>query len=254
MAWIGLYEDINSWRWSYRNMKIVFSTWSAEEPNNFNGKEACGLTQDGNWNDWNCSILFPFVCLHENGTDRFVFISDAKTWPDAQSYCRQHYTDLAVIQNKLENSLVRSQMKPYSSAWIGLFRDTWKWSDGTNVSTSSFAWPGKQPKMNTLQIPCGVSDSGGLTSYQICSSALPFLCILRAKKQIVRVMVKNIQNRNDPAAMEGIVDWISQMLKKWGLETQTKVTLRIQPDGNVFTLFKKPCKQNMCQSEAAEHC
>lgn len=63
MAWIGLYDDINSWRWSYKNKKIVFSTWSAGEPNNFNGHEACGLIQDGSWNDWNCSVLFPFVCL-----------------------------------------------------------------------------------------------------------------------------------------------------------------------------------------------
>uniref|UniRef100_A0A673GCU2 C-type lectin domain-containing protein n=1 Tax=Sinocyclocheilus rhinocerous TaxID=307959 RepID=A0A673GCU2_9TELE len=73
-----------------------------------------------------------------NGANRFVFISNTKTWKAAQSYCRQYYTDLVIIQNQTEKNQLNVLMSPYASAWIGLFRDVWKWSDATNVSSVSF--------------------------------------------------------------------------------------------------------------------
>uniref|UniRef100_A0A671PED2 C-type lectin domain-containing protein n=1 Tax=Sinocyclocheilus anshuiensis TaxID=1608454 RepID=A0A671PED2_9TELE len=47
MAWTGLYNDINSWRWSYQNQKIAFSTWGSGEPNNYGGYEACESNLNG---------------------------------------------------------------------------------------------------------------------------------------------------------------------------------------------------------------
>uniref|UniRef100_A0A671QU57 C-type lectin domain-containing protein n=1 Tax=Sinocyclocheilus anshuiensis TaxID=1608454 RepID=A0A671QU57_9TELE len=121
-------------------------------------------------------LMFCVLCLFENGVNRFVFISNIKTWKDAQSYCRQYYTDLVIIQNQTENNQLTVLMKPYISAWIGLFRDVWKWSDETNVSTSSFT---RLPLQSGLHSPCGVSDPGGIISYQVCSNVLPFLCMHR---------------------------------------------------------------------------
>ncbi|ROL52170.1 Macrophage mannose receptor 1 [Anabarilius grahami] len=181
IAWIGLYNDINSWRWSYQDEKITFQSWNTGEPNNFNGHEECGLMYDSTWNDWSYSALFPFFCYNENGTNRFVFISYTKTWKEAQSYCRHYYTDLVIIRNQTENNQLTMMMQPHASAWIGLFRDVWKWSDATNVSTSSLSWMTGQPDMIRLQRPCGVSDSSGLISDQLCSNVLPFLCMDRRK-------------------------------------------------------------------------
>ncbi len=122
--------------------------------------------------------IYLFICLFvtENGVNRFVFISNSKTWKDAQSYCRQYYTDLVIIQNQTENNQLRVLINPYTNAWIGLFRDVWKWSDETNVSTSSFT---RLPLQSWLHSPCGVSDPGGIMSYQVCSNVLPFLCMHR---------------------------------------------------------------------------
>uniref|UniRef100_A0A673KCV6 C-type lectin domain-containing protein n=1 Tax=Sinocyclocheilus rhinocerous TaxID=307959 RepID=A0A673KCV6_9TELE len=111
------------------------------------------------------NLFYIFVTV--NGVNRFVFISNIKTWKDAQSYCRQYYTDLVIIQNQTENNQLSVLMKPYANAWIGLFRDVWKWSDETNVSTSSFT---RLPLQSGLHSPCGVSDPGGIISYQVCSN------------------------------------------------------------------------------------
>lgn len=124
-------------------------------------------------------VILPTL-ITENSTKRFVFVSDSKTWQEAQIYCRRYYTDLVIIRNQTENTqLTAMMMQPYTSAWIGLFRDVWKWSDATNVSTSSITWLTNQLDMVTLQRPCGVSDSGGMISYQLCSNVLPFLCMHR---------------------------------------------------------------------------
>ncbi|KAI7789356.1 putative L-selectin-like, partial [Triplophysa rosa] len=55
------------------------------------------------------------------------------------------------------------------------------------------------------------------------------------KKQIVRVEVKSGLNVNDAAVMETTLQWIKQKLKDRGIENDTRLTWRLQPDGNVFT-------------------
>lgn len=63
-AWIGLYNDINSWQWSYQNKEIAFRSWKSGEPNNYGGYEACGLTYGSSWNDNDCNSLLPFFCFN----------------------------------------------------------------------------------------------------------------------------------------------------------------------------------------------
>lgn len=69
-VWIGLYDDIKSWRWSrqeqgfYGKGESEFRVWKSGEPNNFMGLEDCvGMEIDG-WNDCNCQIQYPFVCYN----------------------------------------------------------------------------------------------------------------------------------------------------------------------------------------------
>lgn len=64
IAWIGLYNDINSWRWSYEDEKMTFQSWNMGEPNNYNGYEECVMMQGSTWNDWGCSDLLPFFCYN----------------------------------------------------------------------------------------------------------------------------------------------------------------------------------------------
>nr|XP_055056159.1 C-type lectin-like [Misgurnus anguillicaudatus] len=66
-VWMGLYVDVNSWRWSFQNENITWSKWNLREPNNFGGHEECGAFQKsssgGSWNDAPCFIPMPCVCF-----------------------------------------------------------------------------------------------------------------------------------------------------------------------------------------------
>uniref|UniRef100_A0A8C2CRB8 C-type lectin domain-containing protein n=1 Tax=Cyprinus carpio TaxID=7962 RepID=A0A8C2CRB8_CYPCA len=74
MTWIGLYNDINSWRWSYQDEKITFQNWYIGEPNNFDGHEECAVMQEnGTWNDCGCTQLFPFFC-YRGKKSTFLYI------------------------------------------------------------------------------------------------------------------------------------------------------------------------------------
>ncbi|XP_022054010.2 lactose-binding lectin l-2-like [Acanthochromis polyacanthus] len=67
LTWIGL-TDIHkegAWMWS-DGTKVNFIFWSTDEPNNSGEQEHCGHTNHAaefKWNDYFCSLSFPFVCL-----------------------------------------------------------------------------------------------------------------------------------------------------------------------------------------------
>uniref|UniRef100_A0A667XP08 C-type lectin domain-containing protein n=1 Tax=Myripristis murdjan TaxID=586833 RepID=A0A667XP08_9TELE len=89
----------------------------------------------------NIFIMQIILFYRTKGSSRWILVEEHKTWSDAQSYCRQNYTDLASIRNLTENEEIRGLIS--NSSWIGLFRDTWKWSDGSNVSFTK--WHDNQP-------------------------------------------------------------------------------------------------------------
>ncbi len=65
-----------------------------------------------------------------------VLSKTIKTWIEAKKFCRDHYTDLAFIKSQADQDEITSLI--FSPAiWIGLYRDTWKWSDQSNVTSST---------------------------------------------------------------------------------------------------------------------
>ncbi|XP_067100235.1 proteoglycan 3-like, partial [Osmerus mordax] len=89
------------------------------------------------------------VVSNDPGKPKYILVLGPRTWRDAQIYCRQSYTDLASIRNQAENIEIQQLVLGENSSaivWIGLFKDDWKWSDG---STSSFRyWLTDQPYDN----------------------------------------------------------------------------------------------------------
>uniref|UniRef100_A0A8C6STD6 C-type lectin domain-containing protein n=1 Tax=Neogobius melanostomus TaxID=47308 RepID=A0A8C6STD6_9GOBI len=61
------------------------------------------------------------------------------SWGDALTYCRTHYTDLALIESAEENT---AAFAVNGYAWIGLFRSTGKWSDNRTVAFTAWKYPG----------------------------------------------------------------------------------------------------------------
>lgn len=77
VAWVGLYNDIDSWRWSSNNLplKNTFHYWNigGGQPDNNGGHQSCCATGPfGQWWDDTCTDLFPFICY--NGELSVVFL------------------------------------------------------------------------------------------------------------------------------------------------------------------------------------
>ncbi|KAA0721224.1 C-type lectin domain family 10 member A MMGL [Triplophysa tibetana] len=208
VAWIGLYNDINTWRWSYQDEPLTYLSWYYGEPNNNNGIQECATFYGDTFHDMVCTETKLFLCYNEDqvGANRFVLVTDvARSWSDAQTYCRQHHTDLATIRTQAENDQLAIMMSSYSYAWIGLFRDSWKWSDGTNVSMSSIYWVLSFGDITDKDRPCSVVTSGGLKDDRLCSAYQNFICKLCKKKQILRLEMISGKNVKDPAVMGAIL-------------------------------------------------
>lgn len=67
-CWTGLYNDINSWRWSLNNVllsSITLKKWNPGEPDNDGGHQSCAAMDPvGNWSDQSCSDTMPFICYN----------------------------------------------------------------------------------------------------------------------------------------------------------------------------------------------
>uniref|UniRef100_A0A3B1KGF6 C-type lectin domain-containing protein n=1 Tax=Astyanax mexicanus TaxID=7994 RepID=A0A3B1KGF6_ASTMX len=138
-VWIGLNRgNTGKWGWSLgggnlKNVGVSYRNWSSGEPNNARaGNEFCVamFNTNGKWLDVQCGDYCPFV-----NTERYIFINETMTWRKAQSYCRENHTDLASVRNETERQQICSVIQTADRNWIGLFNDSWNWSD---QSSSSF--------------------------------------------------------------------------------------------------------------------
>ncbi|XP_059210141.1 macrophage mannose receptor 1-like [Centropristis striata] len=185
-AWIGLYDSVDSWKWSlsdtsfYRAGEEEFRRWKPGQPSNALGVEHCTvILTDGLWYDVSFTASRRAVCSDVTGQDvTFVLTDDHMTWAKAQSYCRKHHTDLASVRNQAENQKVQELVQAAGGdrkAFIGLYRDSWKWSDGSN---SSFRyWISGEP--NGYNENCAAADFSsysGQWADVTCDQRLPFIC------------------------------------------------------------------------------
>uniref|UniRef100_A0A8C6Q035 C-type lectin domain-containing protein n=1 Tax=Nothobranchius furzeri TaxID=105023 RepID=A0A8C6Q035_NOTFU len=123
-AWIGLYKS--TWKWS-NGPFFMYNYWQVLEPDG--GDEKCtaaNFANSGRWMD---------LAYHDA---TFVYVSNTMSWTAAQSYCREHHTDLASVRNPMENEKIKQLIPSGQSAWIGLYRDSWKWVDGTKPSITNW--------------------------------------------------------------------------------------------------------------------
>lgn len=109
-----------------------------------------------------------------SGNYSYIYISEPKSWYEAQRYCRQYHTDLASTRDSTEYSLVYNMVTSSGGyTWIGMFRDSWKWIDQTNFSTVS--WMAGKPDNALLKENCGYINNTQVAD-ALCSDVLPFFC------------------------------------------------------------------------------
>uniref|UniRef100_A0A3Q2Q392 C-type lectin domain-containing protein n=1 Tax=Fundulus heteroclitus TaxID=8078 RepID=A0A3Q2Q392_FUNHE len=121
-------------------------------------------------------------CVYSTETDtthKYHLIKEQTTWQKAQSYCRENHTDLVSGQKQLQDGEVEEVMEsvdPTTEIFFGLFRDTWRWSDG-----SSFSFRHWNKELNNIQSNSGRCamtgfDDEGRWKNENCDLRKPFIC------------------------------------------------------------------------------
>ncbi|TSU88979.1 Macrophage mannose receptor 1 [Bagarius yarrelli] len=165
-VWIGLKRN---WIWSTGDAFTYNPVWDVGQPNEGNGKSACLVLFSGAWGDYPCSSAFNFYCYDASptATNKFPLISSSKNWTDAQLYCKQYYTDLALVNNAADAAVVSG------TGWIGLISS--QWSDG---SFSSYRyWAGGNSESSLIN-KCSAMSMSNAAKWigSDCSLKLPFAC------------------------------------------------------------------------------
>ncbi|XP_017282008.1 macrophage mannose receptor 1 isoform X2 [Kryptolebias marmoratus] len=174
-VWIGLTNENEwIWHWSLPDQDTIFLNWSPGEPQTVEGPKCAKMDQNGGWFEDDCGTELSFICHASGDASSHIFVEELKTWRDAQSHCRGLLTELVSIQSAEENKAVLNISKS-QSVWIGLFRDPWKWSDG---SKSSFRfWISDQPS-GIVGKKCVVAgfDQEGKWENRNCNNQYSFIC------------------------------------------------------------------------------
>uniref|UniRef100_A0A3Q2ZKQ8 C-type lectin domain-containing protein n=1 Tax=Kryptolebias marmoratus TaxID=37003 RepID=A0A3Q2ZKQ8_KRYMA len=108
----------------------------------------------------------------------FHIINKALNWTEAQTYCRQKFTDQATIENDEEISKYRD--KTLADSWIGLLsKINWMWSDGLTGSGAEYRnWETSDDEpdfISASQYCVLIGDNGKWWDYD-CKTEFPFIC------------------------------------------------------------------------------
>ncbi|XP_036375368.1 uncharacterized protein LOC118771466 [Megalops cyprinoides] len=131
-------------------------------------------------------LLFPGLCtLCSCLSHQYHFVNVMMTWAEAQSYCRQSYTDLATIDSTEEvKALMEVTDSEYNSAWIGLQRAesaSWRWSLADrgfySEGEAEFRdWESGQPNDRVGTEDCVAVERNGKWHDFPCQDNIYFVC------------------------------------------------------------------------------
>uniref|UniRef100_A0A669E7A1 C-type lectin domain-containing protein n=1 Tax=Oreochromis niloticus TaxID=8128 RepID=A0A669E7A1_ORENI len=184
-AWIGLYNitggDNRRWHWSLPGEEYTENKtcWRAGQPNDYSANpENCVMTGD-TWEDYPCSDKFQFICYDGENMWTLICFFTSVTWTQAQNYCRQHHTDLASGLNQIYSEKFKNLQNSKASKvnlWIGLFRDSWRWSDGSNFSFRYWDMDSFNDGLNNRKCATTLLERSGRWSSAGCDQRKPFFC------------------------------------------------------------------------------
>ncbi|XP_073724364.1 P-selectin-like [Misgurnus anguillicaudatus] len=120
-------------------------------------------------------LLVVALCsISECIQHRYHYIDMNKNWTEAQSYCREKYTDLATVDNMNDMKQLKKSVNNQMHVWIGLNNSgvyKWKWSMGDPVNHTN------------LVINSSINGDGncvfmrnGKWNHQYCDQTSRFIC------------------------------------------------------------------------------
>ncbi|XP_047445545.1 macrophage mannose receptor 1-like [Mugil cephalus] len=224
-AWIGLNNraDVNrTWHWSLPGVEFKDdeTRWYGGEPNDRNGNENCVGMRNSKWLDFPCTETKHFLCYNgeniKSGSKKIHLNNETKkNWTDAQKYCRGHHTDLVSGLNQLDQVKL-SDGKDY---WIGLFRDTWRWSDG---NSSSFRHWNQTLSSGDKCAVTMLNEEQGRWKNANCTDQKPFFCyddeviLIKENKTWEEALYYCRDNYNDLVSITNLDEqrWVQERAKK----------------------------------------
>ncbi|XP_065147393.1 C-type mannose receptor 2-like [Paramisgurnus dabryanus] len=168
-VWIGLYNKL---KWSMGD-PVNYTNWGTNSDKYGDGN--CVFMRNGTWSYQKCDQKSTFICYNET-IKGYVYETSNKMWRDAQSFCRQLHTDLVTVRNQNENDQIQKIINNSQiSVWIGLFSDSWEWSD---KSDSTFRyWMSGEPNGGSYPMCTEVPmDPQGQWNDAGCSQSKTFVC------------------------------------------------------------------------------
>uniref|UniRef100_A0A669BTC0 C-type lectin domain-containing protein n=1 Tax=Oreochromis niloticus TaxID=8128 RepID=A0A669BTC0_ORENI len=104
-------------------------------------------------------------------------IKEKKNWTQAQSYCRSYYTDLASGLDQVDGEEMKALFAGcVMSVWVGLFRDSWRWSDGSDFSFRYWDMQLFNDEQNKKTCAMTLLNRSGKWSSDECDKEKPFFC------------------------------------------------------------------------------
>lgn len=98
-----------------------------------------------------------------------------KKWRDAQRFCREQHTDLAIVRNQTENDEIMNLIKENRNpVWIGLFSDMWEWSDNSDSTFRN--WVSSEPNGGYNEKCTEADMNNGQWNDTSCNVSLKFVC------------------------------------------------------------------------------
>ncbi|XP_076838200.1 macrophage mannose receptor 1-like [Brachyhypopomus gauderio] len=242
-VWIGLSRASSAtWAWSSRDL-LDFKNWDTGRPN---GTGSCGVSVRSVWRDYNCTTPLYFVCF-QAGVG-YIGVNISKSWQDAQSYCRQQYTDLATINSPWQQKLLTGIFGRGLAVWVGLFLDTWQWSDQWSLFFRN--WAVGQPTYVAGNCITMMTNDSGNWADAPCNTENPVMCYgdvdKLKRKQIISVNVSSdgTADLNNPTLQATMLNRIQQALKIQASDKNAAVSWIQEPSGKVFVLKPKVIQNN----------